>query len=104
MLGSTGFLRCVFVGRGSIKYTLYHGVLKDLLQDDDMLDDDYKGRRSRKSSCLQNTYIKLIKIPCTLFLQQVDKEELNSGCLSRKRKEKRLGTGLMMMLLHQSRC
>ena len=78
----------------SIPYMLYHGVLKDLLQDDDIVDDEDKGRRSRKSSCLQNTYIKL---HCTLFLQQVDKKELNT---SRKRKEKRLGTGLMMMLLH----
>ena len=78
----------------------YHGVLKDLLQDDGMLDQGDKGRRSRKSSCLHNTYI---KVHCTLFLQQVDKEELNSGCLSWKRTKKRLGTGLMTILLHRSR-
>ena len=68
MLGSTGFVRCVFVFGG--KYTvyvilLYHGVLKDLLQDDDMLDDENKGQRSRKNSFLHSRYI---KVHCTLYI------------------------------------
>ena len=44
---------------------LYYGVLKDLLQDDGMLDDEDKGQRSRKSSFLHNRYI---KVHCTLYI------------------------------------
>lgn len=40
MLGSTGFFAVHVCLGGSIQYMLYQGVLKESLQDDDMLDDE----------------------------------------------------------------